>query len=75
MGESHYLSDLVRLLASKWMEPDDALCSVTWCSEFGRAVGGQVRGAEREAGTRAGLHLQQLEKGESSPLPGCVRHG
>ena len=43
----HYLSDLVRLLASKWIEQDDAICSVSWCSEFRRAVGGQSMSLER----------------------------
>lgn len=32
--ELHYLSDLVRLLASKWIELDDAICCVSGCSEF-----------------------------------------
>lgn len=34
-----------------------------------------MRGAEREAGTWAGLQLQQLEKESLLPLPGCVHHG
>lgn len=58
----HYLSDLVRLLASKWIEQDDAICSVSWCSEFRRAVEGQRRRAEHESGTWAGLQPQRLEK-------------
>ena len=55
LRELHYLSDLVRLLASRCIEQDDAIFCGGWCSEFRCAVGRRRRGQEDEPVTWAGL--------------------
>ena len=55
LRELHYLSDLVRLLASRCIEQEDAVCFGGWCSEFRCAVGRRRRGQEDESVTWAGL--------------------
>lgn len=70
LRELHYLSDLVRLLASRCIEQDDAICCGGWCSEFRCAVGRRRRGQEDESVTWAGLsQLWKLVTWRKSPPP------
>ena len=76
LRELHYLSDLVRLLASRCIEQDDAICCGGWCSEFRCAVGKRRRGQEDECVTWAGLsQLWKLVTWRKSFFPpDCVLH-
>lgn len=70
LRELHYLSDLVRLLASRCIEQDDAICCGGWCSEFRCAVGRRRRGQEDESVTWARLsQLWKLVTWRKSPPP------